>query len=71
MKKQRRTKLIQEGEYLAEVDVDLIITDDDWSPYISVEDAYKLDDVREALRNGDVSSANKFARVYSLTPIAA
>jgi len=71
MKKQRRTKLIQEGEYLAEVDVDLIVTDDDWSPYISVEDAYKLDDVREALRNGDVRSANKFARVYSLTPIAA
>jgi hypothetical protein len=71
MKKQRRTKLIQEGEYLAEVDVDLIVSDDGWSPYISVEDAYKLDDVREALRNGDVQAANKFARVYSLTPVAA
>ncbi|MBS0153011.1 MAG: hypothetical protein JSS38_00305 [Nitrospira sp.] len=70
MRKQRRKKLIHEGRYLAEVEVELLVTDDEWSPYLSVEDAYKLDDVREALKNGDTAAAARFGRVFSLTPIA-
>jgi hypothetical protein len=35
-----------------------------------VEDATKLDDVREALRNKDFSTATKLARVYKLSPLA-
>ena len=70
MKKQPRKKLIHEGQYLAEVDVELLVTDDEWSPYLSVEDAYKLDDVREALKNGDTATAARYGRVFSLTPIA-
>ena len=34
-----------------------------------MEDAYKLDDVREALRRGDLKEASKLARVYTLTPV--
>ncbi len=64
------TKLVHEGEFFAEVDVALIYTDEGWSPYLSMEDACKLDDVREALRQGDVKSAAKLARVYTLTPVA-
>ena len=71
MNKQHRTKLIHEGGYLAEVDVELLITENDWSPYLTLEDAYKLDDVREALRNGDVARAMQFGRVYTLSPVAA
>jgi hypothetical protein len=71
MKKVTRTKFIHEGEYAAEVRVELIETDDDWSPYLSVEEAYKLDDVREALRRGDVYGAARHGRVFTLTPIAA
>lgn len=70
MKKQPRTKLIHEGQYLAEVDVELLVTDDEWSPYLSVEDAYKLDDVREALKKGDTTTAARYGRIFSLTPIA-
>ncbi len=70
MKKQPRTKLIHEGGYLAEVNVELLVTDNEWSPYLSVEDAYKLDDVREALKNGDIATAAQYGRVFSLTPIA-
>lgn len=70
MKKQPRTKLIHEGGYLAEVNVELLVTDNEWSPYLSVEDAYKLDDVREALKNGDTARAARYGRVFSLTPIA-
>ncbi len=71
MKKLIRTKLIHEGEYVAEIEVELSETDDEWSPYLSVEEAYKLDDIREALRRGDVKSAARNSRVFTLTPVAA
>lgn len=71
MTKQVRTKLIQEGDYLAEVEVELIETDDHCSPYVSAEDAYKLDDVRETLRRGDVTLAARHARIFSRVPVAA
>ena len=71
LRKRSHTKLVHEGQYVAEVDVELIDTDEGWSPYLSLEDAYKLDDVREALRRGDVSSATRLARVFSLTPVSA
>ena len=48
------TKIVHEGDYVAQVDVELIYTDEGWSPYLSLEDAYKLDDVRAALRQGNL-----------------
>ncbi|MEX2542483.1 MAG: hypothetical protein WD314_11770 [Trueperaceae bacterium] len=64
-------RLVREGEYVAEVDVDLVEAGDGWTPYLSLEeDAYRLDDVRDALRAGDVNRASQLAkRVYHLTPI--
>jgi hypothetical protein len=38
------------------VDVELLVNEDEWSPYLSLEDAYKLDDVREALKCGDLKT---------------
>jgi hypothetical protein len=38
---------------VAEVNIELIETGAEWSPYLSLEDAEKLDDVREALRRKD------------------
>ena len=70
MNGRRISKLVHEGSYVAEVDVETIFTEDGWSPYLSVDDAYKLDDVRQALRQGDVKSAAKLGRIYTLTPIA-
>ena len=62
--------LVREGELVAEVDVLLLETDDGWGPQLSLEDAYKLDDVRDALRVGDVQVAARLARrVYRLTPL--
>jgi hypothetical protein len=71
VKVRSHTKLIQEGEYVAQVDVELIDTDSGWSPYLSLDDAYKLDDVRAALRRGDIRAASRMARVYTLTPATA
>jgi len=70
MTKKRISKLVHIDNYVAEVDVELIYTDDDWSPYLSVDDAMKLDDVREALRQKDFAMATKLARVYKLSPLA-
>jgi len=70
MNKRRRVKLVQEGRYVAEVDVDLLEDETGWSPYLSPEDAYKLDDVRNALRRGDIKSASNLARVFELRPVA-
>jgi hypothetical protein len=70
MKKRNHVKYIHEGRYVAEVDVELMETDDEWAPYLSLHDAYKLDDVREALRRGDLKSASRQARVFTLRPVA-
>jgi hypothetical protein len=70
MKRRRHTKLIREGQYAAEVDVELIEAENGWSPYLSLDDARKLDAVREALRRGDISGASRHGRVYSLTPVS-
>lgn len=70
MRKKHHTKLVHEGDYVAEIDVELIYTNEGWSPYLSLDDAQKLDDVREALRKGDLKTASQQARVYSLTRIA-
>jgi hypothetical protein len=70
MTKKHHTKFIQEGQYAAAVEVELIESDTGWSPALSVEDAQKLDEVREALRKGDLKKAAHLARVYQLTPLA-
>ena len=68
-------RLVREGEWVAEVQVRLIEDVDNqegWSPYVSLEDACKLDDVREALREGDMELASRLAEnVYRLTPVVA
>ncbi len=71
MIKRKTTKLVHVGEYVAEVSVEMVYNDDDWSPYLSLEDALKLDDVREALRQKDFVTAQGLARVYTLSPLAA
>jgi hypothetical protein len=66
----KRTKLIHEGKYAAEVPVELIEDETAWSPYLSPDDVRKLDTVRLALRRGDVAEAAKHGRVFELMPIA-
>ncbi len=63
-------KLVREGKFAAEVTVDLIEDEGDWSPYLSADDARKLDDVRQMLRGGDIAGASRIAHVYELTPVS-
>jgi hypothetical protein len=71
MRKRRHTKLVREGAYAAEVEVELIDAEGGWAPYLSLDDAGRLDQVREALRRGDVAEASRLARVFRLTPLSA
>ena len=71
MSKQKRVKYVHEGKYVAEVDVELIEDDTEWSPYLSPVDADKLDHVRMALRQDDLKTASGLARIFTLQPVAA
>jgi hypothetical protein len=72
MSRIRKSKeLIHEGKYAAEVEIELEYTDESWSPTMSADDACKLDNVRLALRRGDIVEASKHGRVFELTPVAA
>ncbi len=69
MIKRQHTKLVHEGNYVAEVDIEILDTGEGWSPYISLEDARKMDDVRESLKKGDLKRATRLARVFHLNQI--
>jgi len=43
--------------------------DQEWAPYLSLHDAYKLNDVRDALRRGDLKAASWQARVFTMRPL--
>jgi len=70
MKQRKKVKYVLECQYVAEVEVALLEDDTGWAPYLSIEDTYKLDDVMDALRQGDLESAAKYGRIYELRPVA-
>jgi hypothetical protein len=67
--RRKRVKFVHAGHFVAEVDVELIEDETGWAPYLSLEDAQKLDEVRSALQRGDVMAAASVSRVYELRPV--
>ncbi|MGE0281057.1 MAG: hypothetical protein AB7P20_10665 [Rhizobiaceae bacterium] len=67
----KSVRFVHADKYAAEVEVDLIPDDGAWGPYISKDDALKLDRVRTALKRGDIAAASREARVYELLPVSA
>jgi len=65
MTKRHHTKLVHEGKYVAEVEIELIDIEEGWAPYLS------LDDVAALTRRTDVRHpfgySTKFAKC-SATP---
>jgi hypothetical protein len=70
MQPRSKIKYVHEGRYVAALEVSLIEDETGWAPYLSMEDAYKLDDARIALRQGDLKAAGQFGQVYELHPVA-
>jgi hypothetical protein len=66
----KRTHLIHEGRYAAEVEISYDEQDSPWGPTVRKEDVLKTDRVRLALRRGDIKAAAKEAKVYELLPLA-
>lgn len=65
-----KIKYVHEGKYVAEVRVELIEDETGWGPYLSVEDSYRLDEAREALKRGDVEEAAHYGRIYEMHRVA-
>ena len=63
-------RLVREGRFAAEVAVDLVEESGGWSPYLTSDDARKLDAVRKSLREGDLAAAARHGRVFELTPVS-
>jgi len=64
-------RLMREGDLLAKIEITLHDAPEAWEPYLSVEDALKLDFVRKALKEGDLKSAMDLAKVYRLVAVEA
>jgi hypothetical protein len=71
MNARKTTKLVHEGRYAGEVEVELLEDEHEWAPYLSLADAKKLDEMRLALREGNLKAAARLGRVYELKPVAA
>jgi len=69
MNPKRRTKFVFEGQFAAAVEVDWVEAEGGWSPYLTMEDGQKLDEVREALQRADLKRASQLGRVYQLIPL--
>ena len=69
--KRRAVEFVHSGKYAAEVQVELIGDEGDWTPRLSLHDAKKLESVRLALKRGDVAEASKLAKVFELLPVSA
>ena len=70
LNKRKQTKFLHEGNYVAQVEIELIDSNAGWSPSMSLETAYILDDIRLALRQGDIQTAAKYATVFEMKQIA-
>jgi hypothetical protein len=70
MNVRKAIKLVREGQFAAEVEVELHDDGTGWAPYLSIAGAKTFDEVRAALKSRDIEAAAKHAKVYRLTPIA-
>jgi hypothetical protein len=59
---QPRTKLIHEGRYAAEIGIELLVTDDEWSPIYREKTYTNIDDVA-TLKKGDTATAARNGRI--------
>src|SRR5690625_3753278 len=64
----KKAKYVREGRYVAEVEVDLHGSDVLGATHLSLEDANRLNKVKEPLRNEEVRTAAQYGRINKLAP---
>ena len=62
-------KLIRDGDLVAEVQIELSDDHEEWGPTMSLSDARKVDEVRDAMRRHDYDAVRQIARLYRLVPL--
>ena len=70
LNKRQQTKFLHEGNYVAQVEIELVDSNTGWSPTMSLDTAYRLDDIRLALLQCDIKTASKYATVFEMKQIA-
>jgi hypothetical protein len=65
-----RTKRIYVGDVMAELDVVMSDEPDAWGPHAAPSELDRIDEVRRALKSGNLEAASKSARLYSVKPLA-
>ena len=63
-------EIVRAGDFLAEVPVAEIPDNGAWGPYLSLDDALKIERVRIALERGNFKEAAHEAQLYELKPLA-
>lgn len=71
MKQHKARRLIRDGDLVAEVEIELEGHDHEWGPTMSMDDALKLDAVRNAMRDKDYDAVHNIGKLYRLTPLQA
>jgi len=61
--------LIRDGDLVAEVQVLLSDDHEDWGPTMSLDDAAKVDRVRQAMRQKNYDEVRMLAKLYRLVPV--
>ena len=65
-----KIKRIYVGDVMAEIQVSMIEEPEAWGPHISPCELDRIDQLRRTLKAGDLKSAAKLAKLYSITPLA-
>jgi len=70
MGKFTKTKRIYVGDVMAEIDVVMIDEPHAWGPHIDPSELDRIDELRQALKSGDLKVASTEAKLYSVKPLA-
>jgi hypothetical protein len=68
--RRNKTGLVRVGRYVVDIPIELIVDDGGLPPYLSLEDAEKLESAHLALQRGDLAAAAQLGRVYELRPVS-
>ena len=65
-----KTKRIYVGDVMTEIDVVMSDEPSAWGPHIDPSELDRIDQVRRALKSGNLKAASKQAKLYSIKPLA-
>lgn len=65
-----KTKRIYVGDVMAEIEVEMADEPEAWGPHIDPSELDRIDELRRALKTGDLKAASRLGKLYSVKPLA-